>query len=100
MIRIRDAVALSVQREFRAHDATITALAFHPAKPLLASASSDLTIKLWDLDSGRCLDVLHGPVKPPRTLAFRPDGRRLLSAGDDHTRVWEPEALTRPAPRR
>ena len=93
MIRLHDARTLLIQQEFRAHDAAVTALAWHPHRPILASASADLTIKLWELPSGRCLQELRGPWKPVTMLNFSPNGRRLVSAGMDQTRIWEPKVL-------
>ncbi len=90
MVRIRSAQTLGILSEFRAHDASITALAWHPARPILATAAADLTIKLWDLSRSCCLKEFRGPLKPVQTLHFSPDGRRLVSAGTDGTRIWEP----------
>jgi serine/threonine protein kinase/WD40 repeat protein len=50
-VRIRDAATLAVQQEFRAHDGPITALAWHPTKPIVATASADLSVKLWNLET-------------------------------------------------
>ncbi len=93
MIRIRDATTLAVVHEFRAHDASITALAWHPDRPLLASASADLTVKIWNPDSGECLEEWRGFVKNPTTLQFSPTGRRLLTAGGGPARIWEPKSV-------
>ncbi|NDD39112.1 MAG: hypothetical protein EB082_12010 [Verrucomicrobia bacterium] len=99
-VRIRDAATLAVQQEFRAHDGPITALAWHPTKPIMATASADLSVKLWNLETGRLLEELRGVLTVPTELAFSPSGRRLGCAGDgDPTRIWEPESrhLHRPA---
>ena len=93
MIRIRDAATLAVVHEFRAHDASVTALAWHPDRPLLASASADLTVKIWNPDSGELLEELRGFVQKPTTLQFSPTGRRLLTAGGGPVRIWEPKSL-------
>jgi len=61
MIRIRNRIDLRVTREFRAHDGAITALAWHPTRRILASASDDLSIRLWDLDSGEMLKEFYAP---------------------------------------
>jgi serine/threonine protein kinase/WD40 repeat protein len=93
-VRIRDAATLAVQQEFRAHDGPITALAWHPTKPIVATASADLSVKLWNLETGRRLEELRGVLTAPTELAFSPSGRRLGSAGNgDPTRIWESESL-------
>ena len=100
-VRIRDAATLAVQQEFRAHDGPITALAWHPTKPIMATASADLSVKLWNLETGRRLEELRAVLTVPTELAFSPSGRRLGCAGDgDPTRIWDAAIAQRPAPRR
>jgi WD40 repeat protein len=94
MVRLRDAGTLAVTREFRAHNGSITALAFHPHRPILATCSEDLAIKLWDLNADRLLEELRGPLAAPQSLSFSPSGRRLACGTKDHSGwVWEPESL-------
>lgn len=94
-LRIRDTATLAVRREFRAHDAAVTALTWHPTKNILASASEDLSIRVWDIDTGARLEDLHGFIAPPTELNFSPSGKRLAAAAQDEgTRVWElPEPM-------
>jgi len=93
-VRIRDAATLAVQQEFRAHDGPITALAWHPTKPILATTSADLAIRVWNLDTGRRLEELRGPLAVPNSLVFSPSGQRLAcAAADGVTRIWEPQSL-------
>jgi WD40 repeat protein len=47
---------------------------------LLASASDDYTVRLWDVAAHKQLLVLR-PGKPLWCVAFSPDGK-LLAAGD------------------
>ena len=90
VLRIRDATTLAVVREFRVHDGPVTALAWHPSLNVIATASSDLTIRLWDVETGRKLLGLRGPLAAPRTLDFSPSGTRLGCASiDGFTRIWE-----------
>lgn len=93
-VRIRDAATLAVQQEFRVHDGPITALAWHPKLPILATGSTDLSIRLWNVDTGRRLEEFRGPLGWPNVLSFSPGGKRLAcSAQDGFTRIWEPESL-------
>ena len=97
IVRVRDAETLSVLRRFRVHDAALTALAIHPRKPWIATASEDLTIRLWNLESGDLLEELRGPPSPASDLHFSPDGTRLVSAGANGVAlVWEPLTLRAP----
>jgi serine/threonine protein kinase/WD40 repeat protein len=93
-VRIRDGRSLEVQREFRAHDGAIAHAAFHPKRPILATSSEDLTLRLWDLTNGALLEELRGSHNVPGQLTFSPGGTRLACATRDRVvRVWEPHCL-------
>ena len=64
------------------HTSSISALRFHPHGHLLASASHDRHVRLWDL-SGRSVApvTLGGHRAEVQAVAFSPDGR-LLASGD------------------
>ncbi len=67
-----------------------------PLQTILATTSTGLAIRLWNLDTGERLDELRGPLGVPRNLAFNPTGQRLAhSAEDGLTRIWELESLKR-----
>ncbi|MFB7608137.1 trypsin-like peptidase domain-containing protein [Streptomyces gardneri] len=81
------------------HTAWINALCPVPVgeKLLLASASNDHTIRLWDVDTGETLRVLAGHTGPVRALACLSGGAAtaLAGAGSDHTiRLWDPATGT------
>ncbi|MEU8913114.1 trypsin-like peptidase domain-containing protein [Streptomyces nigrescens] len=77
------------------HTAWINALCPVPvgSRMLLASASNDHTIRLWDADTGETVRILTGHTGPVRALAcLTHRGRTLLaSAGTDHViGLWDP----------
>jgi WD40 repeat protein len=57
---------------------------------MLASASSDKTIKLWDIVSDTCTTAFEGHSGPVYDVTFSPDGTMLASASSDTTiKLWD-----------
>jgi WD40 repeat protein len=68
------------------HEKRVQALAFAPGSTLLASASSDGSVALWD-GRGKMLQPLEGRGSGFNVMAWRPDGQHL-AAGDANGRWW------------
>src|SRR6266568_1911680 len=74
----------------RGHTRKITQIIWSPDGRLLASASADPTIRLWDAQSAHLLHTLSGHSRFVNSVAWSPDGRLLASASEDRTiRFWD-----------
>lgn len=72
------------------HSGSVFSVAFSPDGKLLASASADQTIKLWDVASGGQVRSFKGHSSGIISVAFSPDGKLLASGGSDNAiKIWD-----------
>jgi WD40 repeat protein len=78
-------------RTLRGHSTVIGSVAFSPDGKILASDSLDKTIRLWDIATGKALQVLTGRDSGAAcSVAFSPDGKALASVGQNREVVlWD-----------
>jgi uncharacterized repeat protein (TIGR01451 family) len=77
------------------HSGSITAVAHSPRGDLVASASTDLTVKLRSAVDGTLVASLTGHTDVVNALAFSPDGDMLATGSSDHTiRIWRTSDFT------
>ena len=74
----------------KGHGKGVTQVAFSRDGRLLASSSTDNTIRIWDVATQRELRTLTGHTSNIDSLDFSPDWRLLASASDDGgTFLWD-----------
>jgi WD40 repeat protein len=91
VLRARD---LTPMLELEGHAACVLDLAFSPDGTRLATGAQDLTVRIWEIPSGRQLVTLHGHAQAVSRLAWSPDGA-CLASGDSPAdfpstiKLWE-----------
>ncbi|HKR49512.1 MAG TPA: TIR domain-containing protein [Pseudonocardiaceae bacterium] len=68
---------------------TVGRIGWSPDGRLLATPSTDETIRVWDADSGMCVRTLRGHAGGVFAAAFDLEGRILATCGHDGTRLWD-----------
>jgi WD40 repeat protein len=82
------------------HSDTVRGVCFSPDGSKLASCSDDLSVKIWNLNTGECASTLNGWVvggvqlggghsERVNGVCFSPDGSKLASCSDDWSvKIW------------
>lgn len=77
----------------KGHEAVVKATAFTPDGKILATASRDQTIKIWEVATGREIRTLFGHQNTVNDLDISSDGKLLLSSSADGTaKIWDLES--------
>lgn len=75
-------------REIQAHNDTITALDFDAPFGTMVTAALDDTVRVWDLNAGRCMGLLEGHLSSVRCLQVE---ENIVATGsmDASIRLWD-----------
>jgi WD40 repeat protein len=84
----KDLLAVKERNRFAGHSAPVMGANFSPDGQMIASASWDNTIKLWNT-AGQNLKTFRGHTAELWNVVFSPDGQMLASASSDQTvKLW------------
>ncbi|KAG7156154.1 F-box-like/WD repeat-containing protein ebi-like, partial [Homarus americanus] len=88
--------------DLQAHSKEIYTIKWSPTGPgtnnpsmnlILASASFDSTVRLWDVERGACIHTLTRHSEPVYSVAFSPDGKFLASGSFDKcVHIWSTQS--------
>lgn len=97
MLHIVDADSLQIQKSIAAHNYAIYDTAFNADKSLMATASRDKSIKIWDTENWQVLQKLaveknDGHKNSVNKIYWNADLMKLISVSDDKTVIiWQTE---------
>lgn len=78
----------SVIRELQAHSDTITALDFDVPFGTMVTSALDDTVKVWDMNAGRCMGFLEGHTASVRAIQVE-DNIVATGSMDATIRLWD-----------
>src|ERR1043165_2707868 len=86
----QDKKAPTVRTTLTGHTKTVRSLSFSSDGKTLASASSDTTVKLWDVATSKeRAALINTHTNTLFSVAFSPDGKTLASFNVLQTTLWE-----------
>jgi len=72
----------------------IMAFAKSPDRTLILAGHSDMSLRIWDVASGKQIALLAGHSGHINDCAFSPDGHRFASVSSDETvKIWDVQAF-------
>jgi WD40 repeat protein len=71
------------------HSLGVLSVVYSPDGTKIISGSVDKTIKIWDANTGICLQTLEGHSSNVYSVAYSPDDKRIVSGSADKTvKIW------------
>jgi len=76
----------------KAHDGYVVGVAWHPKGKQVLTAGRDLTVKLWDAETGKLVRTYGGLSDNPEAVAFNKDGKRFMVGEGKLVTVFDTES--------
>ena len=78
------------------HGSPVTSIAITSDSKQIISGSDDRTIRIWDIQTSRELNILRGHVDTVTSIAVISDNKQIISGSLDKTiRIWDIESFIR-----
>jgi small GTP-binding protein len=85
---------IEASKVLRGHENYVNDVTVTPDGKRVVSCSNDKTLKVWDLESLRCLATLEGHKEKVQGIALTHDGKWVVSCSNDRTiKVWSLKSL-------
>ncbi|GAA5907138.1 WD40 repeat domain-containing protein [Sporobolomyces salmoneus] len=77
-------------RVLKGHLSAVFCVGWSPRGDLIASGGMDETVRVWDVQKGKCMRVLPAHSEPVSSVQFSRDGTMIVSGSwDGYIRIWD-----------
>ena len=77
----------SSRLNLKGHSRRVNSVSFSPDGTRIASGSNDKTVKVWSVESGKCVTTINGHSRGVMSVSFSPDGQWIATGSGDTVKV-------------